>query len=340
MKFISYFTLSFITTAVVFYAQVFLLFPVPVAADYWVREMLVIKRDLSKSLGDRRKIVVAAGSNVLFNIDTNQLTEALGLPAINFGLMAGLPLDTILRETDAIVRSGDVLVLALEQDYYCREKNPGFNEWQIRNAIAWDHNYWRNMGFLQQLRALTDLNPLFPIELIQAKIGLLRNDPILTPRLLALDDGEVLNKYYHPSGPPDNLYSIYNIDHHGNIKNSNETSFTGTASFRADLPIPICPQAIASLGSFIARLKSKNVLVFFINGPFMDLPDLDKQKLAQADEDFIRQIAPLAPILDNRQEILVPRDSFLNSEMHLNIKGRDHRTQILILRLRDQLKLY
>ncbi len=338
MRYCLYFIGSCLVAAVTFYAQVFLLFPAPVAADYWVREMLVMKREIARRESHERKIIVSAGSSVLFSIDTNQISDAFGIPAVNYGLMAGLPLETILRETDSAAKSGDFLILAFEPDYYCREANHGYNEWQVRNAMAWDYEYWRAMAFTQKVVSISQVNPLFPIEMIKARIDLWFKEPAISLRLAALDDATVKQKYANPPLVADNLYSIFNIDSLGNIRNTDEASYLDAPPSRADQPIPICDQTFIKLSMFVEKMKKRDVSVFFMNAPFMELPDLDKQKMQKFDADFYDNLSKLAPVLDRKFEILVPRDYFLNSDMHLNRKGRDFRTQLLIERLRDQIK--
>ena len=50
MRFLIYFASSFIACVVCFYSLIVILFPTPVAAEYWVRELLVFKRDVAKKL--------------------------------------------------------------------------------------------------------------------------------------------------------------------------------------------------------------------------------------------------------------------------------------------------
>jgi hypothetical protein len=339
MRYILYFFVGFVATGLFYISQIFLLFPTPVSAEYWVREMLVIKRNIGREFEGQKKIVLAGGSSVLFGLDSNEVGRASGLPAINFGLMAGLPLDTVLRETAAVVSDGDILVLALEQDYYCREANRGYDEWQIRNAIAWDYQYWQGMTFFERLASLRFMSPLFPLEMIRARIDLWVGSPLVQPRLAALDDALVLAKYANPPATADNLYSIYNIDGLGNIRNSDEASYKGQPYSRADVEIQICDGTFLKIKKFVESMRSKRVSVFFMNPPFMALADLNQAKIDESDEAFIKKLSTLAPVLDRKSEILVPRDNFLNSDMHLNSKGRAFRTKLLIERLNKAVPL-
>jgi hypothetical protein len=333
MRYLVFLLASFLGAALIYFSPIFLLFPSPITAEYWVREMLVMKRNIAKEIGNQKKIVIAGGSSVLFGVDTNEVGRVLGLPAINFGLMAGLSLDTVFHEINGVVNNGDILVLALEPDYYCREADRGYDEWQIRNAIAWDYQYWRQMPFLDKVASIRFLSPLFPIEMITARIDLWRDTPIVRARLAALEDALIIKKYTNPEPKTDNLYSIENIDGRGNLRSSDEASYTGNPPSRADQEIRICDGTFKKLNHFVRNLQNKNIAVFFMNPPYMQLDNLDYAKIIETDNVFIKKLTPLGPVLDRKSEILVPRDNFLNSDMHLNNKGRAFRTRLLIERL-------
>jgi len=333
MRYLAYLLAGFLGTALIYVSPIFLLFPAPITAEYWVREMLVMKRHIAMELGNQKKIVIAGGSSVLFGIDSNEVSRALKLPALNFGLMAGLPLDTVFREIKGVVNNGDILVLALEPDYYCREADRGYDEWQIRNAMAWDYQYWQQMPLLEKVASLRFIRPLFPIEVITARIDLWTEAPILKARLAALDDDLIIKKYTNPEPQTNNLYSIDNIDNRGNLRNSDESSYNGDPPSKADQEIRICDGTFKKLGDFVADLRSRQVAIFFMNPPYMQLDNLDYAKINATDDAFIKKLNPLGPVLDRKSEILLPRNNFLNSDMHLNNKGRAFRTRLLIERL-------
>lgn len=337
MRFLIYFASSFIACVVFFYSLIFILFPTPVAAEYWVRELLVFKRDVAKKIGNVPKIIVASGSSTLFNVDTNLISKALNSPTINLGLMGGLPLDTILEEIVAVSSPGDLVILALEPDYYCREENPGYGPWQLRNALAWNYAFWENKGFLQKILSIPDLGALFPLEMVQARFDARFRPEIVAPRLAALDDEKIIKKFSNrPATPVEPIYSIYNMDQLGNVKSVDESNFTGPPQ-RADQDIRLCPQTLKKLSDFIARLKSQQIKVVFANTPYMSVDGLDLEQVNLSSNRFSDALQPLAPVIDGRSELIFPRDHFFDSVMHLNAKGREKRTVLLIPHIQSQL---
>ena len=261
MRYLVYLASSFIAIAIFYYSLIFALFPTPVAAEYWVRELLVFKRDIAKNLAGQPKIIVASGSSTLFNVDTNILSAALKRPTINLGLMGGLPLDTILEEINTVSGPGDLVIMALEPDYYCREANPGYDPWQIRNAIAWNHR-----------------------------------------------------------------------DGLGNVKSVHESSYTGPPQ-RADEDTKICTQTLKQLTDFAGALKSRNINIVFANTPYMTFDGLDPIKVTDSSRRFSAALKHIAPVIDDRNELIFSRDQFFDSVMHLNASGRELRTQRLLARI-------
>jgi hypothetical protein len=336
MRYLIHFASSFIALAVFYYSLIFVLFPTPVAAEYWVRELLVFKRDIAKNLADQPKIIVASGSSTLFNIDTNILSDALKRPAINLGLMGGLPLDTILEEVNTVSKPGDLVIMALEPDYYCREANPGYEPWQIRNAIAWNYPFWQSKTFLQKLALIPALGVNFPLEMIQARLDTIFRPEILAPRLAALDDAQVVKKFSsRPAIPIEPIYSIYNMDTLGNVRAVFENNYKGPP-YPADEDIKVCPQAFKTLSDFVSTLKSRKITVVFANTPFIAFEGLDPDKVNNSSKRFAAALKDIAPVIDERNELIFARDHFFDSVMHLNATGRELRTLRLLTHIQAQ----
>lgn len=336
MRYLIYVFGSFIACGIFYFSIIFALFPTPVAAEYWVRELLVFKRHIAKSVTNQPKIIIASGSSTLFNIDTNLISRELGSPAINLGLMGGLPLETILEEIRVASTSGDLLILALEPDYYCREENSGYAPWQIRNAIAWNHEFWSRKSIVQKLALIPALGPLFPLEMIQARLDETFRPAVLAPRLAALDDKQIVEKFLsRPAAPQDPIYSVYNMDNLGNLRAIHQSEYSGPAH-RADENIKICPQTFKELSEFVAELKSRDINVVFANTPYISVDDIDNRKLAESSSHFESALKKIAPVIDTRAELIFPRDHFFDSVMHLNSTGRERRTQLLLTHLKTQ----
>jgi len=69
MKFIQSFFISTLIAFISYYTLVLILIDAPVPAEYWVGEMLIIKKELVKKHAGKNKIIIAGGSSTLFGID-------------------------------------------------------------------------------------------------------------------------------------------------------------------------------------------------------------------------------------------------------------------------------
>jgi hypothetical protein len=335
MRYLTIFASTVLLTLAGYISLIPILGPTPVVAEYWVNELLVIKRDLVKKLAHTQKLIIASGSSTLFSVDTSLLTQALHVPVVNLGMMGGMPLERILAEADAASNPNDTVILALEPEYYCRVEISDFDEWVLRNAIAWDYVYWNKLSFLDRLSSVRVLGLKFPLEMLQARFDSAYRPEITKQRLFALNEEAVLNKFASAPKIPEHLYSMYSMDTLGNIKNTTDSSYTASPT-RADAPLKICAQSLSKISAFIQRQKSKGVSVFFIHTPYVQLNDLNLAAVALASKEFANTLSPLAPVLDVRADVLFERNLFLNSALHLNSIGRELRTQRLIPVLRDR----
>lgn len=313
-------------TAMVYFMFSLALVPAPIAAEYWVREMIVIKRSIAKQYAGQEKIIIASGSGALFGIDSVQAGRILKMPVINFGLHAGLPLKTILSEAENASEAGDMVILPLESHYYCDEE---ITDWQIRNAIAWGHEQWHDMPLVDRLRAISIMGPAFPVELALAKLLETLSPRIIGERLMAMDDARILAKYSRSPEPMSFAYSAYHVDALGNMRKTEGSKYMGMPR-AADDDIEICAKSWGRLGLFVDAMKHKGVKVYFANPPYVETENLDAGKIRAAADRFNRRLSRLAPVLDSKEHLVFPRSYFLNTELHLNAAGRAVRTQMLV----------
>lgn len=100
-----------------------------------------------------RKIIIAAGSNGLFGIDSGILKNQTGLDVVNVSMHASLSLDFLYHKIDVLMHDGDVLVMPLEWQYYYREKKTG---WEISNVMAWGwDDYLSRLSFVDLLHFIS-----------------------------------------------------------------------------------------------------------------------------------------------------------------------------------------
>ncbi|MCC7418387.1 MAG: hypothetical protein IT176_14720 [Acidobacteria bacterium] len=80
----------------------------------WTRSVYLQKRAIAASLPPGPRVLVVGGSGVHYGVDALELERELRMPAVNFGLHAGLGLGPILALALDEVRAGDIVVLIPE----------------------------------------------------------------------------------------------------------------------------------------------------------------------------------------------------------------------------------
>jgi hypothetical protein len=266
MRFLTVFLATTAVTAIAYFALALALAPAPIAAEYWIREMIVIKRDIAKHYAGQQKIIIASGSSTLFSIDAQQLGNELHIPVINYGLHAGLSLQTILGEAEAAAEPGDTILLPLEDTYYCTSMQP--SSWQIRNSIAWDQTQWASWTVSERIQAIRQFNATLLPELVQARLRQAFKPQSIHDRLAAFDDTGILAKFAAGTKPTTFAYSAYNLDKLGDMQLNDGAHFQKLGG-RIDMPTRICPRSMQLLESFVARLRQKQISTYFAHSPYL-----------------------------------------------------------------------
>ena len=85
----------------------------PTKMSQWLFDAYEKKQKISRSIKSK-KIVIVAGSNALFGVDSQMLGEAFGLPVLNDSVNAGIELPGILFMAQKVINRGDMVIMPLE----------------------------------------------------------------------------------------------------------------------------------------------------------------------------------------------------------------------------------
>lgn len=130
----------------------------PTVSSRWVAEAMTIKRARAAELGGRRKLVVVAGSNALFGLDSARLEKEWGLPVVNGAVNAGLLLPYVLASSRPLIGPGDVVLMPLEYPMFNYDGE--INAIVIDYVLARDSAYWRSLSWLDRLRFIAYAEPV------------------------------------------------------------------------------------------------------------------------------------------------------------------------------------
>ena len=229
-----------------------LFLPSPISAEYWVRELIGIKRILANSIVSPR-IIILGGSSTLFSIDARQIEETTGIRAMNMGMHAGMRLEQVLSVGKDMVRRGDILVLALEYGFYnCDHES--WSGWQVRNALAWHRSYFDNLPLVTRIAAIFSSGPMLAVEILISRFGSIIAPEAYADRTQALAPIEVIWERYRSRklGSDNLVYWAFNVDDRGDIQTNMGAKYLGVGA-AANEPGAVCPYAHSILANFVVR---------------------------------------------------------------------------------------
>ena len=263
------------------------------------------------------RIVFVGGSNLAFGIDSEEVRKQLGYQPVNMGLHANLGLEFMLNEAKSGLRQGDVVVLSPEYELF-GEAYAGTGE--ILYTALEQHP--GNIKFFSR----HDVLPL------------LDDGYVLASRIIDYDLRYLGGaKVPYDIHDPNNAYRRTGFDQHGDMiahlslpPKPLEIYAMGSSINRADID-----RAIADINSFRDFSEKRGVKIFY-SYPMVSQPYFEQNQEA------INQIAGALsrelkiPIVNTPEEMYLPPDNFFDTYYHLNRRGRQKRTDLLIERLTER----
>ena len=292
----------------------------PTITSRWVYDAYSKKsRLLSEKNGSR--IVIVAGSNALFGINSKMIEQKYKIDTINFGVNAGLFLPYILYEAKKVLHRGDIVILPLEYSMYLYDGKP--NEQMIGYTYAFDPKFFWSLTLKEQFQMIW-------------------KSPF----------SRILEGYMKRGTKPitKGLYGAHHIDNHGDQTHSSKKFMGG---FERDIIKNIKPTLYGKiepkndlaweyLQKFNNWAKSNGICTIYIPPVFMDqkIYHTDKQEI-----DFYQNLPKKAKahglnFIGNPYDFMYKRDMFFNTDYHLNSEARDIHTKRLIEFLGDNIKKY
>lgn len=149
--------LLFTGSLFIFYFSLFLFqLNAPVKAEYWVHDVYSYKEFKAKGISGK-KIIVMAGSNGLFGINSEMIGSKTGYPVVNLSAHASIDLDFMYYKLKGVMGRGDVVVMPLEYTYYAR--NDKTTSFMSNNVMCWGDDYLFQLPLGRFMRFFIDAEP-------------------------------------------------------------------------------------------------------------------------------------------------------------------------------------
>ena len=151
MKFFIYFLVVLFSCFVLWSGIVFGQIGGLTKSSQWIDDAYEKKESIAKDI-DGKKVVIVAGSNALFGIDSKLIENAFGVRVVNFGVNAGIELPLTLFIAKKVIRDGDTVLMPLEYPMYSYDGTPGVQ--MIDYVLSREASFFWNLSLYEQFYVL------------------------------------------------------------------------------------------------------------------------------------------------------------------------------------------
>ncbi len=246
------------------------------------------------------RIIFVGGSNLSFGLNSQMIKDSLHMNPVNTAVHAGLGLQYMMESTLPFIKNGDVIVLVPEYQHFYRDYNYGTEE-LLRSVWEVDRSKIRLLNGKQVVNVL----PYVP------KYAFSR-----------------LNPMEYLSRKEDLFYSVNSFNQYGDA-NAHWTSFN-KESFKSDPPIEgtLNKAVIPGIKTFQSAVENKNAVLLLSYPAYQDISFMNsKEQIMDIETALIKQQFSM---LGTPQRYMMPDSLVFNTAYHLNKKGVDYRTSLLI----------
>ncbi|WP_041279356.1 hypothetical protein [Desulfobacula toluolica] len=221
----------------------------PTQMSQWIYDVYEKKQLISERIMGE-KIILLAGSNILFGVDSQKIARAFHMPVLNYGVNAGIDLPYTLETAKKVVHPGDIILMPLEYPMYSYDGTP--------SAQTVDYIFSRDPGFFWKMSLKEQINMVLYMDLKRLLRGFL------------YQGGEKIDT---------GLYGAHQIDSHGDQINTN-LKFKTWAMFKEIHSQQLKPKKYSEtfdpdaigwqfISEFILYCKKLNVSVIFMPSTLM-----------------------------------------------------------------------
>lgn len=270
------------------------------------------------------KVIIIGGSSVLYGINAAQLSEAWGVPVLNYGVHAGLPLNYILHKAREFINPGDFVILCLEYELFVRGNL--LNQTAIRYYLGGDPGYVQELTFSEQLQCF--FNPSWT-EFRQ---------------LLKDDELKIQNRVREMAKNADEIMNAHG-DRVGHSKSSMSEEMRASIVTYPALRSILKPTFSQNesvwneIGDFVVWCQRHNAKVAAIYANTIDTAEFHTPPATTNLQRLKDKFAEVqVPVFGNGTEAFRPREDFYDTQYHLTEEGQLSRTRDLEPLLRPAIR--
>ncbi len=268
---------------------------------------MIDKHQRALDLGPPR-IIIAGGSNIAFNIDSEKVQQELNLPTVNLGLNIGLGIHYILNEIEDIAQEGDIIFL--------------FPTWFT--GLTGTYNLQKHT-----VNHFPKSSKYFRFNLHEElKIHAERTRNHVRNIIVSLIINRSINRAPKVAAPLEGMYSRDNFNEFGDFEGHHDESPPEDLGQRLIYEYKYW-EGISVLNGFYNKMMDRGIHMFYF---FPAYPKKEFEKNRSALENFRNDLKNdlKIPQIIEPDAFLFSEDLFFDTTFHLNKEGRKLRTEILI----------
>jgi hypothetical protein len=253
----------------------------------------------------KRKIILAGGSNLAFGIASDSIQKKVGVPVINLGLYVGFGLDFMLQETLSEVKKGDLVVLSIE--YYLTKPGDDYSKQMAAFAYSPAYAY---VGYENWLDVLEKKAAFFA--------RYTRNLIFFPNRIKSPQIDDKISDYFRKgfSQKGDLLAHLNNPP----IRPLNDLAGLKKLNYSVE---------IQAINQFINEVRAKGGEVYWFYSCYSQTGyDMNKEALEHYEKQIEKNVNCLK--INHLKDGIYPDDCFYDTHFHLFGNCRIERTQKLI----------
>lgn len=307
---------TFILKVTIFIVLLFVIFIIGLiipdkSATQNLHYSIVDKQRLLREIGSPRLILVG-GSNLSFGIDSKKIQDSLNINVINTGIHAGYGLKFIIDYVSPYIKDGDIVVLSPEYELFFVKGTLGDGASLIQAIDAVPNNF-----YLLSLGQVLTLIRYIP----QHAIGKLKTYLLSFMRFTA--PSKEIGLYERRS-----FNKFGDVDVHWN-RTSRIIEPTIIAKDNN-----VNPAALQIIKDFRKNIEMKNGRLYIAYPCF----NYASYKLSEIQIRLVKQelIKNNFKILGNPERYSLPDNLYFDTSYHLNKRGVDIRTELLLQDLKKQ----
>ncbi len=309
MKYFNYLRavcLGFLVAAILFVSLVVYVMGAPTPTSRWIHELNTLKSNYAQSI-TIPKLLFVSGSNTLYGVSCQMITQETDIPCVNTALTQELGLDYILTHARRLAKPGDTIIMPLEYQLYLADRTP--SELSIDYVLAYDPDY------LQFADLFTKINYIGGVSL-----------PRLTAGIVAKVTGKIpVNRSYENR-----------INQHGDITDNNRLTEKEYRLIERFQPFNLNEYRLRSyaqktIGEFIQwcdRHQVKAIATWPSTVNFEQYQQPGAQAFFESIKNLYQSLN--VPILGTPEEFMYEKSLFFNSVYHLSDRGRTQRTRQIL----------